>query len=357
VAHESSQTVTAEPDFFADPAWFPEGFEPGTGEFKFVSADRAELAAQTFLDERWDRAKANHARAKTAGLIARLGAHRPQPRFIWHTGFCCSTLLAKAFENPGRNLSLCEPQILVDIAGATRAGVLAADGVPGTAHLAFHLLARGFAPGEVVTIKPSPAANPLARLAATSTSGPMLFLFSDCRSFVISIFKLGEAGRKYVRRLFLILLRDGHAQQNWPAARTLSLSDLELAAVLWHMQIAEFARARSRIPNGRAAALDCDALLAAPAEALCEVDRFFGLGLGRDRLQNVAVGPLFHRNAKTPGQTFDADRRREEHGRIARALGSDLDHIVAQSYAICGTTPRGAPLPDLLLPIEKTYCP
>lgn len=356
VARETVQAIAEGPDVLAGSAWFPEGFEPATNEFKFVATSRAELAAQTFLDVRWNRAEARHTRANAAALTARLGSRLSQPRVIWHTGFCCSTLLARALDFEGKNLSLCEPQVLVDLADARRAGILSVDALSAATRLVFHLLARGFVPEELVTIKPSPAANPLVRQALLHPAVPMLFLFSDCRSFVISVFRLGETGRKYVRRLFLVMLRDGHPQQNWPPARLLALSDLELAAVVWHMQMAEFVRNWPRLGASRAASLDCDALLESPGEALCAVDRFLELGLGPDRVQKAAAGPLFQRNAKTGEQAFDAARRRDEYARVARGLGSDLDRIVAQSYAICGTTSVGAPLPAPLIALDKDYC-
>jgi hypothetical protein len=290
-------------------------------------------------------------------MIARLPLQTPRPCMIWHTGFCCSTLLAKALDGPGRNLSLCEPQVLVDVVDAKRAGKFARDLPPAVPQLAFHLLSRGFAPEELVTLKPAPAANVLLRDAATQTSGPMLFLFSDCRSFLVSICKLGENGRKYVRSLFLAMLHDDHVQAQWPAPKLLSMSDLELATIVWHMQIAEFLRNWPLLGAGRAASLDCDAFLASPVDTLRKLDHFFALGLGEEHLESVASGPLFRRNAKTGEDSFDASRRLKEHAQTAQQLGGDLDRIVAGSYAICRTTPRGAPLPEPLVPIDKVYCP
>jgi hypothetical protein len=344
-------------DLFDSPSWFPEGFDQNRSEFLFVAADRSELASQSFLDWRWNRSGATRQTAGTTAMIARLSPQNPRPCIVWHTGFCCSTLLAKALDRPGRNLSLCEPQVLVDVVDAKRAGKFARDLSPAIPQLAFHLLSRGFVPEERVTLKPAPAANALLRDAATQTSGPMLFLFSDCRSFLVSICKLGENGRKYVRSLFLAMLHDDHVQAQWPAPKLLSLSDLELAAIVWHMQIAEFLRSWPLLGAGRAASLDCDAFLALPVDALSRLDDFFSLGVGKNHLEEAVSGPLFHRNAKTGEDSFDASRRLKEHAQTAQQLGSDLDRIVARSYAICRTTPLGTPLPEPLVPIDKVYCP
>jgi hypothetical protein len=344
-------------DVFESPSWFPEGFAQNGDEFQFVAADRSDLASQSFLDWRWNRSGAAHKTAGATAMLARLPLQNPRPRIIWHTGFCCSTLLAKTLDRPGSNLSLCEPQVLVDVSDAKRAGKFTRDLPPAVPQLAFHLLSRGFAPEERVTLKPAPAANVLLRDAATQTSGPMLFLFSDCRSFLVSVSKLGENGRKYARSLFLAMLHDDHAQAQWPAPKLLSMSDLELAAIVWHMQIAEFLRNWPLLGAARAASLDCDAFLASPVDTLCRLDDFLSLGLGKIHLEEAVRGPLFHRNAKTGEDSFDASRRLKEHAQTAQQLGGDLDRIVARSYAICRTTPRGAPLPEPLLPIDKVYCP
>ncbi|HEY3777605.1 MAG TPA: hypothetical protein VGL35_06065 [Rhizomicrobium sp.] len=338
-------------------AWFPAGFDAHRGEVLFAAAERADLAAQTFLDWRWDRAGRAQTRASAASLITRLPPLGRPVAVLWHTGFCCSTLLAKALDCPGRNLSLCEPQILVEIANAGRAGLLARAPRGAVPRLAFHLLSRGFAPNERVTLKPAPAANVLLGDSAIREAGPMLFLYSDCRSFLVSIVKLGEQGRKYVRSAFLAILGDGHPQAQWPLPTMLALSDLELAAVLWHMQIAAFLRHWPQLAQGRAASLDCDTFLDRPGETLHRAGQFLSLPLDADHFNSVLEGPLFRRNAKTGEESFDAARRQEVHRSIAQQLGSDLDRVIARSYEICASTPRGAPLPDPLLPSDKRYCP
>jgi hypothetical protein len=265
--------------------------------------------------------------------------------------------LAKALDWPGANLSLCEPHILVDIAQARRSKSLSENAVSAAALITFQFLCRPFAPGESVTIKPSPAANRLLQDIASESVGPMLFLFSDCKSFLISVARLGEDGRRYVRRLFLALLADGHMQAQWPMAKLLSMSDLELAALVWHMQIAEFLRNWPKFSPGRAASLDCDAFLASPKETLIRLDRFFSLGIGELRLEETAAGALFQRNAKSGDEDWNASKRREEHARFALEMMDDLNRIVAESYNSCSATPREFPLPNALMPVDKSYCP
>ena len=337
-----------------DARWFPLDFDPQTATVEFVAADWNTLATQPFLDMRWGVRGARRERAAAGALGAEIAKASAPLNFLWHTGFCCSTLLARALTCRQHNLSLCEPKILVDLADAKRAGFFQLD--RNIAHLprtVLQLLARQ-QDGANVTLKPAPAANYLLLEAIRHSEGRMLFLFSDCRSFVISIVRLGEDGRRYVRQLFATLLRNGRLGEEWTGPKLWDLSDLQAAAFVWHLQIEEFLR-HWNLLGDRARSLDCDALLDAPRETLEALNGFFGLDLGEEHIADVVDGPLFHYQAKRPGVAFDAGRRRAEYDAIAQRLGADLDRAIAWSYDARPSTPRGAPLPQPLRPIEKVY--
>ena len=131
-------------DTVTDVRWFADNFELSRKSFSFVRADRDLLARQPFLDYRW----------KTDGLPRReisldealtglpAGAEPAGLNFIWHTSFCCSTSIAKALDLAGRNLSLCEPQILIPIADLKRAGMFANNSLsPRLPEIVFRFLA------------------------------------------------------------------------------------------------------------------------------------------------------------------------------------------------------------------------
>jgi hypothetical protein len=278
--------------------------------------------------------------------------------FIWHTAFCCSTLIARALDCEGRNLSLKEPGILLTLAEAKRQNAIGS-GKPFSyrfAETVFRLLYRPFHDGEKVTIKPPNFANHALREAIQLTQGRHLFLFSDCRSFLVSVAKKRDYGRTFARDLFARIVGDGgNEQQAWPLTEAFRLTDLRAAAIAWHMQIAEFQRNWALLAPGRAASLDCDAFLDAPEETLGRIDDFLELGLGREHL--ATVGETLSRHSKSATTVFSNDTRRAEHARIAAEMGDDLDRIVAWSYQVCRNTPRGAPLAAPLVTLDKTYQP
>jgi hypothetical protein len=219
----------------------------------------------------------------------------------------------------------------------------------------FSLLARPFFAGAAVTLKPTNSANNLAQEAARLTSGKMLFLYSDLPSFILAVAKRSERGRAYARQLFWTIAGDGHPQFVWPMEKLFTLSDLEIAALAWHMQVETLTRAWPLPEQGRAASLDCDAFLDSPIETLAALNKFFGLGLEEHHL--ASFGQESGAHAKHADRNFSATGRREEHQKIHEQIGPVLDEIVTWSYEVCPSTPRGVPFPEPLVAIGKTYSP
>jgi hypothetical protein len=216
--------------------------------------------------------------------------------------------------------------------------------------IVFRLLARRPEPGTAITVKPSNFANILIRDAARLTSGKSLFLYSDLPSFLISVAKSGLQLSKYARRLFFGILRDEGKPLRWSAADLFQMSDLEVAAIAWHMQIAEFRRSWEVLSEGRVASLNCDAFLADPQRTLEALDAFLGCGIGGQAIDGVVNGPVFSHHAKLPQAPFGPDQRRMEQERARKLLGADLDRIVTWSYSAFPGAVHGSPLPGALLP-------
>lgn len=318
-----------------DPAWFLHDIAPGSGQAGFVSTDRACLSAEPFLDHRW---RAPDSADQTMPLAALPPpAETPRLSFIWHTSFCASTLLAACLDTPGRCLALKEPRALVILAALKRNGGLG----PGAslARSVFGLMARRFEADEQILIKPSNGANALIPEAAALTQGRMLLLYSDCESFVLSMARQGRSGFAYVRERFASLAADGHPVSSWPAGQLLRLTDLELAALVWRMEM-DLLHAAALGLGDRARSLDCRLLLDDPGAILPMVDDFLGLGVGRERLDAVARGPLLQRDAKHPGQAFDAVARAEERARLRALIGPDLTEVMLSMDAAFGPPPR-----------------
>jgi hypothetical protein len=319
-----------------DPALFLHDLDPGAGRAGFVRTDRASLSAAPFLDHRWRVAEGADATLPLTELPA-VAAEPPAIDFIWHSSFCASTLLATCLDSPGRCLALKEPRALVILAAMKRSGRLDPGG--NLSKAVFGLLGRRFEPNERILVKPSDSANTLIAEAAALTRGRMLLLYSDCESFVLSIAGQGRAGFAHVRERFRSLAADGHPAGRWPAADLLRLTDLELTALVWRMQMDALEAASLRLGE-RALSLDCRVLLEDPGAVLPRIDEFFGLGLGHGRLGQAVAGPLFRRDAKHPGRTVDARARDAERAELRAHLGPDLPAVLRAMEDVFQRPPR-----------------
>jgi hypothetical protein len=317
------------------PGWFLHDLDPDSGRASFVRTDRASLSAEPFLDHRWREPHQIDAALPLAELEV-AGSRPPRLNFIWHTSFCASTLLSACLDSPGRCLALKEPRVLVQLADMKRRGLL--HHTPGLAANVFGLLARRFDQDEQILVKPSNGANSLIADAANLTTGPMLLLYSSCESFLLSMAKQGGSGFTFVRSLFGSLASE-HPIGSWPVPTLLSLTDLQLAALVWRMQMDILEAASARLGH-RARSLDCRLLLDDPGHMLTKIDAFLGLNLGPERLDAVVNGPLLNRDAKQPDRTYDSRSRAEAEDKVRAQLGTDLPAVLRWIEAVSPVPPK-----------------
>ncbi|HEV2569043.1 hypothetical protein [Sphingomonas sp.] len=246
---------------------------------------------------------------------------------IFHSAFCCSTLLARAFDIPGMSGSLKEPVLLNDVVGFRRRGAASRD----VAELLDHslaLLARPLRSGEAVVVKPSNVINGLARLSLALRPGMRaVLLHAPLPLFITSVAKKGLEGRAWVRDLVAGYRLDGLIERFGMDGEALfRLSDLQVAALGWLAQQAAFATLVRDLGADRVRTISSEELLDEPAEALAQVSRLFELGLSEDQARKIAEGPVFARDAKT-GSTFGRADRNSEYAEATSAHREEIEMV------------------------------
>lgn len=338
--------MAASPDRVSlGPEWLAHRYDEQNDAIQLVQADRALRRSVPFLiDDHLPGAKSPLVLSRRDALAQ---AAEPAPvHFIFHSAFCCSTLLVRALDVPGRSSGLSEPQILNDMVGWRHRGAQPAQ-VGEMLHNSLALLARPFEAGEACVIKPSNIVNGLAEgiLKLRPGAGAVL-VHAPLKAFVTSIARKGMWGRLWVRELLAKQLTDGLVQLGFEPRDHLLHTDLQTAAVAWLAQQRLFGMLAMRWPE-RVRTLDSETLIARPGETLRACSDLFALGLDDGQVERV-VADVFSRNAKD-GSPFVPGQRESER-KAGEALHADeIDKVATWAEAVAKTAEVEMILPSPLL--------
>lgn len=335
-------------ELLLDPTWLPESLDRRRGVLIFGRYARDALVREAFLDERAARSRSGRTEVPVDQVLAAADAlpRRSPPRFVFHTAFCCSTLLARALDAPGFALALKEPAIALDLVDAMRVDARYR-GAYGErlARAVMALLARPQVGEEAVVVKPTNGASPLMR-AALGAGAPVLLLYGELRGFLVSLLKKGEEGRAFFRAQYLSFALDGEGVAAIEARAAMKFTDLQIAALVWRHQIEAFARAVARFPEARLATLDFRRLLADPPGILSATAAHFSLSTPPEILASVAAGPIFAQDSKFADKGHDAARRDAEDAAVETRWKAELD-------LICGWAQNVSLGEDARLPLAR----
>ncbi len=331
----------------ADANWLAHRYDDATDAVHFVRVTRDQHRVATFLTDDYLPAGLPVAILPRNVAIAAAPVAAPL-HYIFHSAFCCSTLLARALDIPGISMGLKEPVILNDIAGWRQRGANKPADVARALDDALRLLARPLAPAEATIVKPSNVTLVLARaMLALRPDARALLLYAPLETYLKSVAKKGMDGRLWVRDLLLKLLCDGLIDLGFDAEEYLGLTDLQVAAVGWLAQHALFARLTAEFPK-RVATLDSETLLARPGASVTALSQLFSLGLSKSAVAAVTAGPAFTQHSKF-GQAFSSGRRDAEYAEAAELHGEEIGKITIWATAVAANANVAMTLPQPLL--------
>jgi hypothetical protein len=329
-------------EIVADPEWVPHTYDLDGTSLTFVHVPAERREALMFLSDEHFAGKFDKVALPVDAVAAEAAeAERGPVHFLFHTSFCCSTLLARALEVPGKSVALREPDVLINLANR----VIRSDD-PGNRQrleLVLRLLERPLAPGAATVVKPTNFANRLLELVlASRPDSRAILLYSDVETFIRSLLKRGMFGRIFGRQLFTQLRAWSPVQFGYSPDELLQQTDAQVAALAWLMQIQHFDAVARAFGPGRVMVLDSASLLGDPAAALGKAQNLFGLGLTAEQVRAIASGPVFSRHSKFAGRDYDAAAREQEHRAAAEAHADELQMVVQWIQAVAQQI--GAPM-------------
>ncbi|WP_417464403.1 hypothetical protein [Kordiimonas sp.] len=323
----------------ADPNWWPHRFDPTKGHVHFIRATRDEHRSAVFLTDEYLKGAAA---PRAVGLQMAAGAGPRAPlHFIFHSAYCCSTLLARAFDQPGISMGLKEPQILNDISGWRTRGAQPQELANVTAAV-LATLSRPFGEGEAVVVKPSNLVNGLAGLMLhVNPASKAVFLYAPLKDFLGSIARKGMWGRHWVRDLMVKQMREGLINLGLQGEDYLRLTDLQAAAVGWLAQHALFVQLVAKFGAERLKTLDSTLLMKAPEVAMRQLLDHYGVAMDGETLTTLVEGPVFTKHSKNDDD-FDAEAREAERRAGAALHADEIEKVSTWAEAVAKNA--GVPL-------------
>lgn len=315
----------------ADAEWLAHRLVESTDAVRFAHVPRDAHAAMAFLVDDGFVAQFGamppQVDVPATQLLARFAA-KPRLGLLFHSAFCGSTLLARALAEPGVAMGLSEPVILNDVVGMRNRGAAPA-AVARSADLALRLLARPFAAGEGVVVKPSNLLNPLAELLlALAPDARALFLYAPLETFLVSVVRKGLPCRLWVRQLLEGYLRAGIvAPLGITPEDAFRQSDLQVAATGWLAQHRLFAGLAGKVGPARLRSVTSEQLTGEPARVIAAAAAHYGLIMAPDVVVRIAAGPAFTRHSKS-GAAFTPDQRRDEYALARCAHADEIDVVL-----------------------------
>jgi len=336
-------------ELIANASWFPHRLDMARRIVTFGRFERSTLSDVSFLDYRIEGAAQAWAEASFDELLAAAPPdNMAKPAFLFHTSYCCSTLLSRALDRPGRVLSLKEPEIIMGLSNAYRMAQNQSerDYVDNLRDVLLALIARPHSDGERVLVKPTNAANNLVPILA-GLKIPIILLYGDLRGFLASVIKKGDPCKTIIRQIYRVYAMDKMGVSAIAQRDALALTDLQIAALVWRHQIELFNTVLHDPARASARSLDFRALLSNPAETLLASSNHMTLGFDADECNAIAGSDLFRKDAKDNTLTYDADRRADEERALMAQHGDALDLIENWAFALSlwKTTTKRLPEP------------
>ncbi len=346
-------STATSPDWFTPPSeglrearWFAVDLHVPRREFGFLHLDETVLESSSFLDNRID-APWEQARPMAADEISDGSLPIPNAAFLFHTSFCCSTLLARALHLPPYGVALKEPLLLRRLADARYSGWDVSDLLPVTARL----LARPWHDRGAVLLKPTHVAlNIAVDLANALPSARGVVVTSTLEDFLVSNIKKSTETQSKVPTLAERALAFTEYHKRLDTEAFSPPDFLSAVALQWCAQQEAIGEIIDRLGPFRLRVVQERELLADLESSVLRCAQWLQWPAPEEALrEHVAV--IGQRHAKASERVFDASQRAREVAMLREKFDAPIRSALAWAERCLYPAMRSAPvLPASALP-------
>lgn len=306
---------------------FPMDLDVRNRRFLFRKTLIDALRSNPFLDNRFIGAEDPVLPVDADVLQEQAMPQTPLPGFLLHTSFCCSTLLARLLDFPGRSLALKEPLILRRLADARQNGK---DGA-GLIALSVRLLFRDLNDGAAILLKPSHVAlNLAAELLHCTPAAKTLLISSTLEDFMISNIKKSADTQRKVPELVERFMSASDLPTRLPPEAFEPPSFLAGVSLQWHAQ-QQIVHDLLNGPSGPSIRLVQQAeLLHAPAETLRAASDWLNWRIPDDAIEAQIVR-IMSKHAKATSRDYGQREKQYETELLRQKFGPELEQALLWS--------------------------
>ena len=294
------------PDW-SDPSWYPADLDVRGDRIAMLRIRPQVLAESTFMDTRIAADLRQSLAVTAAEVPGRLPRVAPVA-WLFHTSFCCSTLLAKVLHDAPGTMVFREPLVLRRLADARHEGT----DLGGWVQACVDLLARPWTVGGRVVIKPTHAALNLGHALMQAASGSRaLVLTSSLQDFLVSNIKKTAETQARIPLLIEMALKAGDFHHRLPGEALSPPSLVAAAGLQWAAQRELLLDIAEKVGSTRLAVLDADCLLGDMEGAVRRAQSWWGLPTESSRL-SARMADVARRHAKLESREYGPQARAHE---------------------------------------------
>lgn len=316
--------------------WLPHRIDEGRRRVQFQKFDRSATEGLGFLADKTGSDQLWLDYEEVLDCEPEQGA----TAFIFHSGFCRSTLLLHALRRPGRSRVLNEPEILNAIARQDRPDPRLADSLVG-------LLAKPACKGETVLIKPSNFPNRLmAFLLEAKADAKAIIITNSLHEFLEAVARKGLQGRQWGRQVYHAAARYAGKTQEFDK-HIPGMTDLQVAALGWLLMQNWFQSPRLAPYRDRIKIVHSACFNARRRDTIALAAQHLGLGFDAADIDAIMDGPVFQTDAKT-GDDFKTKDARDAARYRSSVLTEEIDKVQGWIEDLAVASGIAAPVPQSL---------
>lgn len=278
----------------------------------FLGMSRDDFNMSSFLDQRITCTDHKLTVQNINQLLSSTSSHGKRvPNFIFHTAFCCSTLLARSLDIPGKTMVFREPMPLLQIADIKRRQD--PNPYPVQALLKStvnHLLDMPFAEDKII-IKPTNLSNNLITdLMRIYPLSRAILLHDSLESFIISVIKRPKESEQGIQHFLNRFIRDNNLKTTYLASDMTGKLHYK-AALAWALQRNAL---QPHVKNNTNAItlVTTDSLMKTPMQTLKTISSWLRLDISDGELQNMLLSNTWNYNSKKPSEKMNPEKRLRE---------------------------------------------